>query len=432
MLEDLLPENFDSLSVDELEGAARQATKTGNFARASAMLAKGYEQGGPVAFMDQAYTYAHYLIISRRMLRRSVEALEWSHGDSITENFSMLQSDAIIDRLIAYFEKTFPTLKGDAREPSGSMLLMAEMKAADGGTMDEIRPFLPQSQAISERARLVEAQCLLNQGDRSGAIDLLGDPAAGTPAHALALRAAADVARLEGRNKDAADLYNKGLFAALAPISSQSLGKGQLSLVSTIMDEFDVYAHSDGIFVVHKQPKLVGVTMIGNSILQVMRTPGYRQWTVIKRILGRFVDINRITALMAPRTETEQKTGLGIGTILLQRVYRAYDRFMRNSAFGAYRPALKTFAMGICRPVATIGNWLFRLVQPVLSRIRALFPGKRRITSVLGRTAYRLILLKWIKAEEVPVEQRTTDPQEIFKIIIALKEGSGRRDAADA
>ena len=413
MLDTLLPDDFDTIEPGDLEDAARQSAKAGDFPQAAAILATGYKAGGPPVFLEQAYTYLHYLANSRRMLRRGARSLQWEHGGAITDYFAARYSDEFLDCLIDRFDTLLNEQIGAEREPSGAILLLAETKLADGLPTDEVLAQLPRSEKIATRAKLVAARCPLANGDRAKAEHLLREIATQSENAASAMNMLGAMAWETGKGWEAATWYEISLHTAFAPAQQQDIPADQIRFMTTIMKEFDIYAYSDGFFVVRKQPALVGVVIFGRQIMEVMRSPGYSQWSTIKRIIGRYVDIDWIKAHVVLANDDKGPTTSGRKDAVLRAVYRVYDRTMLRIGAGPIRPFLKKTGFAVfwlLSPLLIVSGWL-------VSAISWLLRPLRRLARSSVAAGYRFLLLSWLKAREVPPAQKTADVHDIFKVI---------------
>lgn len=416
MLNDLLPEKFHALRVDDLNEVARQATKTGDFAQAAAILANGYERGGPPVFMDQAYTYAHYLIISRRMIRRGVAALQWVRGKDILENFSSLHADDLIDRLTPEFAATFKTRQGMKREPSGAMLLQAELRLADGEAAQQIVDTLPHSRSVFTRAQIVTAQAYHAESNPIMAGQALERVLDTEPRNQTALEMAGKLALENGDLDKAADCFDKNLRAIFAPVPEGKIPVGEIHYRSTVLNRFEIYAYCDGYFVIKKQPGLIGVTMVGRNILQVMETRGYRQWSALKRVLSRFIPINRLKALLSPANSDDEIGKVTTG--IFQHLYRIYDRMMVLIGADSIRPYIKRIGFAVYPFAAPILSIIKFLLLSLKSPLRVL----KRFLRVVASAAFQLVLISWLKAQEVPHQQQVEDADDIFAVVNRMLE----------
>lgn len=416
MLNNLLPENIHTLRVDDLDKLARQATKTGDFAQAAAILAEGYDRGAPAVFMDQAYTYAHYLIISRRMVRHGVEALKWDRGEDILKNFSSLYDDALIDQLRSEFSAKLETLRGTKREPSGAMLLEAELRLADGEAAGAIIDTLPQSESVFARSETLAAQAYCTQGNREMVQYALNRALAAAPRNQAALIMKGTLAREDGDLEQAADYFDKNLRAIFAPVPEGKIPDGELHYRSTVLNRFDVYAYSSGFFVIKKQPGLIGVTMIGKNILQVMETRGYRQWTAMKPVLARFLPLKRIRGLLFPVYGDDDQQGGQTG--IMRFLYPLYDRAMMAIGADAIRPYIKRVVRTLYPYFAPLFTVIKYLLLTLKSPLRVVKRFLRRVAGFI----YRLIMISWLKAQEVPRQQKIDDADDIYVVVNRMLE----------
>lgn len=416
MLNNLLPANIQTHRIDELDKVAKQATRTGDFGQAAAILANGYDRGGPTVFMDQAYTYAHFLIISRRMVRHGIESLKWERSDEILENFSSLYDDDLVDQLKSEFATNLKTRRGTKREPSGAMLLEAELRLADGEAARSIIETLPRSESVLARAETLAAQAHCAEGNRDMARTALDRALAAAPRNQTALAMKGEGARATGDLEGAADCFDKSLRAVFAPVPEGKIPAGELHYRSTVLNRFEIYAFSGGFFVVKKRPGLIGVTMVGRNILQVMETRGYRQWTAAKTVLSRFLPLKRIRGFLFPVSGgNEQDAG---HTGFLKILYRLYDRLMVALGADAIRPAVKATALAIypyAAPFLSIIKYLLLLLK---SPARVVKHCLRKVASMI----YQLVLISWLKAQEVPQQQRVDDADDIFAVVNRMLE----------
>jgi len=416
MLNDLLPENIDTVRIDDLDKTARQATKTGDFAQAAAILANGYERGGPPVLMDQAYTYAHYLIISRRMLRHGVDALKWEREKEILENFSSLYGDDLLDQLTSEFSANLKTWQGTKREPSGAMLLEAELRLANGEAAQSIVNTLPQSESILARAEAFAAQAYYAQGETDLARLAYDRALAAAPRNQTALALKGKCALQEGDLELAAEYFDKNLRAVFAPVPEGKIPVGELHFRSTVLNRFDIYAYSDGFFVVKKRPGLIGVTMVGRNILQVMETRGYRQWIVVKSVLSHFLPLKKIRGLLFP-VDGGQDQGTG-HTGLVRILYRIYDRSMVALGADGIRPYIKAAALTIYPYIAP----LLTIIKSLLLTLKFPLRVVKRILRRVAATIYQVVLISWLKAQEVPQQQRVDDADDIYAVVNRMLE----------
>lgn len=416
MLNNLLPENIHSLRVDDLDSVARQTTKTGDFAQAAAILADGYCRGGPTVFMDQAYTYAHYLITSRRMIRHGVNALKWEGGEEILKNFSSLYHDDLVDQLTSEFSTHLKTWRGTKREPSGAMLLEAELRLANGEAVQSVIDTLPQSEAIYARTEALAAQAYYAAGEPELAQTAFNRALAAAPRNQTALAIKGKRAQEDGDLELAAECFDKNLRAIFAPVPEGKIPAGELHYRSTVLNRFDIYAYSGGFFVVKKRPGLIGVTMVGRNILQVMETRGYRQWTAVRSVLSRFLPLKKIRGLLFP-VDGGDDQGAG-HTGAMRILYRVYDRLMVALGADAIRPDVKNAALAIYPYIAPLLTIIKYLLLTLRSPLRVVKRVLRKTASII----YQIVLISWLKAQEVPQQQRVDDADDIYAVVNRMLE----------
>jgi len=416
MLNDLLPENINTIRLDDLDKIARQATKTGDFAQAAAILANGYDRGGPAILMDQAYTYAHYLIISRRMLRHGVDMLKWERGKEILENYSSLYDDELVDQLTSEFSTNLKTWRGTKREPSGAMLLEAELRLANGEDTQSVIDTLPQSESIHARANALAAQAYYSADEPELARPAFNRALAAAPRNQTALSVKGKCALQDGDLELAAENFDKNLRAVFAPVPEGKIPAGELHYRSTVLNRFDIYAYSGGFFVVKKRPGLIGVTMVGRNILQVMETRGYRQWIAVKSVLSRFLPLKKIRGLLFPVDGGDDQ---GVGhTGLVGILYRIYDRVIVALGADAIRPDVKNAALAVYPYIAPLLTIIKYLLLTLRSPLRVVKSVLRKVAAII----YQIVLISWLKAQEVPQQQRVDDADDIYAVVNRMLE----------
>jgi len=416
MLDDLLPDDFYSFPIDKLTDAAQHATKSGNFAQAAAILAKGYELGGPPDFMDQAYTYAHYLIVSRRMVRRGAKTLKSDHSQAILDNFSSLYSDDLVDRLEAYFDSELGKYRGGIREPSGALLLKAELCLANGADPREMAGKLPESESAQVHAQFLIARAYCTDGKLDKAQEVLEKILEKSPRNQDALNLLGSLSLSRGNINAAAFNFDRGLHAEFAPSPDNVIPAGEIHYRSTILNQFDVYEYSGGFAVVKKQADLIGVTILGEQILQLMDSPGYSLWLRVKFILGRFFNISQLKALLFPTASGESKNGIGRSKLIVQRIFRYCDRVLIAIDAEHTRPHFKAMGMIVYRFIRPAGV----VLRPMKIVLKPPYRLLRRCGLQFSRIVYRTVLFKWIKAKEVPLVQRSKNVDDIFPIVNKL------------
>lgn len=413
MLNDLLPANSGSWREKDYEKAAQLSLKSGNYPRAVAILATGYERGGPAVFLEWAYTYLHYLLISRRMLRRGARRIGQKLGGRMLQSFSTRYSDAFLDRLEGDVEPYLVSRVGEAREPSGALLLMAEMRFADGETAANIVPILPRAETTLDRARFVTARTHLASDAETTAEPLLLQTVRETDSAVAELQTLGRIARRQGRISDAAIFFNRSLRASYAPTMPSDMAPGEVRFLSTILEAYDIYASSAGFTIVKKGPSQVGVVMFGDTVFEVLNTPGYRQWRLVKRVLGRILDLNRLRSWTIPERDRLDERYESSRGRLSKTVWAFCETISRLPGLFALRSTLSRLGFGRDF-LKRSANRLRALPRPSILNWR---PGVKGLLLFLVRTA----LGRWIAAREVPAAHQTRDVQEIFRIISRIE-----------
>ncbi|MEM1045375.1 MAG: hypothetical protein AAGL24_04455 [Pseudomonadota bacterium] len=413
MLNDLLPANSLTWREKDFENEARSSLKSGNYPRAVAILATGYERGGPASFLEWAYTYLHYLLISRRMLRRGAASFGWKLGDRMLQTLSVRYSDAFLDGLKTDLETYMVSRIGQEREPSGALLLMAEIRMADGETADSVLPILPRAGAIRTRTRFATAQAYLAGQDTCKAEPLLLQTVRENESAVAEMQKLGEIALGKGRIKSAAELFDRSLRATYAPVMPSDIAPGEVRFVSTILDNYDVYASSTGFTIIKKQPSQIGVVMLGDRLFEILNTPGYRQWLWVKRVFGRVVDFNRLRTWTTPQRNRRVERTEPRRSRLGETIRGLYGTVMRL-------PGLSTLRSGL-------GNVGFRsgLLPNLTKRVGAVPRSTkshfRQKTRDLVLIFMRALVGRWMAAREVPAAHQTRDVQEIFRIISRIE-----------
>ncbi len=413
MLNDLLPANTGIWQEKDFETEARSALKSGNFPRAAAILATSYERGGPAVHLEQAYTYLHYLLISRRMLRRGAAHLGGDLGNRMLGSFSAHYGDMFLDRLKTELESHLISRLGEAREPSGALLLMAEMRMADGEPPEAVLPILPRASSIKIRARFAAARAHLSAGNESAAENLMRQTIGETDSAAMELRTLGHIAQRQGRTSDAGNLFDRSLRATFAPEMPSDIAPGEVRFLSTILTDYDVYASTAGFTVIKKTPSQVGVILLGDRLFEVQNTPGYRQWRLVKRVLGRIVDFNRLRAWTLPQGTRRDMRAEPRRARLAETARRLLDTLRQvpgvATLLSALKAGLRTIGTGSALNFGLKGS-IRRLPHPPKPRL------KQRIKALV-LLLMRTVVGRWIAAREVPATHQTQNVQEIFRII---------------
>lgn len=406
MFDNVLLESFPTSKTETIEELAARAAESGEIAHAVAILATGYENGGDANLLDQAYTLLLSTDVSRRMLNKAAEALGGQQSRAILENSRTCRRFEFLDDLVPQFETFLASRARSTREPSSSLLLLAEKRLAEGASGAEVLAALPRSDKFQARADLIRARIQVSSGDGTSADALLKSILEKGEQETSAASMLADLSRITGNEAEAANFYQRSMIARFSAVSPNNVPAGQVQVVSTLLGSMDVFICSAGFVVVRKKPGLIGVTMAGSDPYTLMQSRRYRQLSEMRLLLERVIGVEKVisyfrTKFMLRKTcQPEQRAELN-----------------RESDSAPFRFAKTESDVGECGRGAGSVLHANRYSSPPSRKLRrAIYQVVLPVITMLRR----FILYYWLKAEKIPGEQITKEASKIFEIANAM------------